>query len=184
MDAIERRSGNHEQRSYHRRSARHGDGAGGLCESNALRAARRRRRVRHQQNLSASTQVTITSAPSSGAPAISWSAPAAIAYGTALSSAQLNVTANVPGTFVYTPAAGVVLKAGTQTLSAVFTPTASSTYSSATATVQLTVNQANPTITWAAPAAITEGTALSATQLDATANVPGTFCTTRRRAPL
>jgi hypothetical protein len=32
---------------------------------------------------------------------------------------------------------------------------------------------ATPVITWAAPAAITAGTALSATQLNATANVPG-----------
>ena len=130
------------------------------------------------ENLNASTQVTITSAPSTpsqSTPTISWSAPAAIAYGTALSGTQLNATANVAGTFVYTPAAGIVLKAGTQTLSVVFTPTDSSTYSSATATVQLTVNQATPTITWAPLAAITQGTALGAAQLDATANVPGAF---------
>ncbi len=133
------------------------------------------------ENLNASTQVTITSAPSTpsqSTPTISWSAPAAIAYGTALSSTQLNATANVPGTFVYTPAAGIVLKAGTQTLSVVFTPTDSSTYSSATATVQLTVNspsQSTPTISWSAPAAIAYGTALNSTQLNATANVPGTF---------
>ena len=130
------------------------------------------------ENLSGSTQVTISSAPStpsSNIPTISWAAPAAIAYGTALSAAQLNATANVSGTFVYTPAAGTVLKAGTQTLSAVFTPTDTTTYSAATATVQLTVNQATPTITWAAPAAIAQGTALSPAQLNATANVPGTF---------
>ena len=108
-------------------------------------------------------------------PLISWSAPAAISYGTALSSTQLNATANVAGTFVYTPAAGAVLKAGTQTLSAVFTPADAGTSSSATATVQLTVNQATPVITWATPAPITAGTALSATQLDASANVPGSF---------
>jgi Big-like domain-containing protein len=127
------------------------------------------------ENLSASTQITISTTPSTNTPAISWSAPAAVFYGTALSSTQLNATANVPGTFTYTPAAGTVLKAGTQTLSVVFTPTDSNTYSSATATVQLTVNQASPVITWAPLAAIATGTALSATQLDATANVPGTF---------
>jgi hypothetical protein len=32
-----------------------------------------------------------------------------------------------------------------------------------------------PVITWATPAAISYGTPLSATQLNATANVPGTF---------
>ncbi len=81
----------------------------------------------------------------------------------------------MPGTFVYTPAAGAVLKAGTQTLSAVFTPTDTSSYSSATATVQLAVNQASPAITWAPLAAITQGTALGAAQLDATTNAPGAF---------
>ena len=38
--------------------------------------------------------------------------PAAITYGTALSATQLDATAPVPGTFVYTPAAGTVLGAG------------------------------------------------------------------------
>ena len=52
---------------------------------------------------------------------ITWNAPAAITYGAALSSTQLNATADVPGAFVYSPAAGTVLKAGTQTLSVVFT---------------------------------------------------------------
>ena len=102
------------------------------------------------QNLSASTQVTITAAAgTSNVPTITWNAPAAISYGTALSSTQLNATANVAGTFAYTPAAGTVLKAGKQTLSATFTPTDTKTYSAATASVQLTVNQATPTITWA-----------------------------------
>src|SRR3984885_4069387 len=127
------------------------------------------------ENLSASTQLTISSAPSTNTPAISWSTPAAIAYGTALSSTQLNATANVVGTFTYTPAAGTVLIAGAQTLTVVFTPTDTTTSSSATATVQLTVNQAVPAITWAPLAAITQGTALSSAQLDATANVPGAF---------
>ena len=79
------------------------------------------------------------------------------------------------GTFAYTPAAGTVLKAGKQTLSVTFTPSDSKTYSAATASIQLTVNQAAPTITWATPAPIAAGTALSATQLDATASVPGSF---------
>jgi Chitobiase/beta-hexosaminidase C-terminal domain/Bacterial Ig-like domain (group 2) len=117
----------------------------------------------------------IVDAPGMSTPTIRWSTPAAISYGTALSSAQLNATASVPGTFTYTPAAGTVLKAGTQTLSAVFTPANTTTYSAATATVQLTVNQVAPVITWAPLAAITQGTALGSAQLDATANVPGAF---------
>ncbi len=54
---------------------------------------------------------------------ISWVPPAPIPYGTALSGTQLNATASVPGTFVYTPAAGTVLTAGTQALAVTFTPT-------------------------------------------------------------
>lgn len=102
-----------------------------------------------------------------------------------MSSAQLNATASsggsaVPGTFVYSPAAGTVLTAGKQTLSLTFTPSDPSKYSTATATNSITVNMATPTITWSTPAAVPVGTALSSTQLDATASfggssVAGTF---------
>jgi 2-keto-3-deoxy-6-phosphogluconate aldolase len=108
-------------------------------------------------------------------PVITWATPAAISYGTALSATQLDATANVAGTFVYSPAAGTVLAPGTQKLSVTFTPTNTTDYCTATATVSLTVNKTTPVITWATPAAITYGTALGATQLDATANVAGTF---------
>ena len=64
--------------------------------------------------------------------------------------------ASVPGTFVYTPAAGTVLNAGVaQTLSVTFTPTDAANYTTATATVTITVTKATPAITWPAPAAIT-----------------------------
>jgi hypothetical protein len=108
-------------------------------------------------------------------PTITWTTPAAITYGTALSVAQLNATANVGGTFAYAPASGTVPSAGTQTLSATFTPTDGTDYSAATASVQLVVNKATPTITWATPAAISYGTPLSSVQLNASASVPGTF---------
>lgn len=108
-------------------------------------------------------------------PLISWSAPASIVYGTPLSAGQLNATANVQGTFVYSPAAGTVLTAGTQTLTVTFTPTDATDYVAATATVQLVVTQATPTITWAAPAAIVYKTPLGAAQYNATASAPGTF---------
>jgi Bacterial Ig-like domain (group 2)/Chitobiase/beta-hexosaminidase C-terminal domain len=127
------------------------------------------------QNLSASTQVTITAAGSSNVPTITWPTPTPVTYGGGLGGGQLNATANIAGTFTYTPAAGTVLPAGTQTLSVTFTPTDMKTYSAATASVQLIVNQATPSITWPTPAVITPGTALSATQLDATASVPGSF---------
>lgn len=115
-------------------------------------------------------------------PAITWPTPAAITSSTPLGAAQLNATANVAGAFAYTPAAGTMLSVGTQTLSVTFTPSNANAYNSATATVKITVNPASgtganstPVITWAAPAAITNPAPLSATQLDATANVAGTF---------
>jgi len=118
---------------------------------------------------------TVTLTVNQAAPAITWGAPAAISYGAALGAAQLDATATVGGSFSYSPAAGTVPTAGTQTLTVVFTPTDTVDYSTATATVALTVNQATPAITWSAPPAITYGTALGAAQLDATSTVAGTF---------
>jgi sugar lactone lactonase YvrE len=119
----------------------------------------------------ASVIVTVTQAT----PVVSWGPVGPIAYGTALSTAQLHARANVPGTFVYTPYAGTVLSAGLQTLSVTFTPTDSSNYTTGTATVYLTVNKARAVLNWTTPDPITFGTIISATQLNATASIPGTF---------
>ncbi len=126
-------------------------------------------------NYTFSTFVNGTLTITQATPTITWATPPAITYGTALSATQLDATASVAGNFVYSPAAGTVLAEGTQTLSVTFTPTNTTDYTTATGSVQLTVNQATPTITWTTPAAITYGTALSSTQLDATASVAGTF---------
>ena len=109
------------------------------------------------------------------APVITWTAPAAISYGTPLSATQLDATSDVAGSFSYVPALGSIPTVGVDTLSVTFTPSNATAYTTASATVQLTVNKATPLITWSTPAAIVNGTALSATQLDATANVGGTF---------
>jgi hypothetical protein len=108
-------------------------------------------------------------------PTITWAAPAAITYGTALSGTQLNAITTVDGSFAYSPASGTVPAAGTQTLSVTFTPTDSADYNVASGSVQLVVNKATPTITWAAPTPITYGTALSGTQLNAITTVDGSF---------
>ncbi|HWZ50728.1 MAG TPA: MBG domain-containing protein [Granulicella sp.] len=121
------------------------------------------------------TIVNGTLTVSQATPAITWATPAAVAYGTALSATQLNATASVAGTFTYSPAAGTVLHAGSQTLTATFTPTDTTDYTTATSAVTLTVSQATPAITWATPAAVAYGTTLSETQLNATASVAGTF---------
>jgi ELWxxDGT repeat protein len=126
-----------------------------------------------------------TSTPTPTRPTITWSGPANLVYGTALSSTQLDATASVAGTFAYTPTAGTVLKAGNgQTLSVSFTPTDTIDYTTATATVTINVARATPRITWANPANIVYGTALGSAQLNATTSwvvggtagaVPGTF---------
>ena len=150
------------------------------------------------------TQTLVVNAPPNAppvAPVLTWAAPAPITQGTALGATQLNATANVPGTFVYSPAAGVVLPVGTHTLSVTFTPADLTRYLTAAATQTLVVTTpvlnsvesaqdtagpspgtepvnvapTAPVLTWAAPAPITQGTPLGAAQLNAIANVPGTF---------
>src|SRR5208283_3638233 len=106
-------------------------------------------------------------------PVITWATPAAIPVGTALSATQLDASANVAGSFVYTPGLGTVLAAGLPTLSSTFTPTDTGDYATVITKVPLQVNVS--TIVWAVPAAIIYGTPLSGTQLNATANVPGSF---------
>ena len=99
---------------------------------------------------SSTTNWSITQAT----PTITWPTAAAITYGTALSSTQLNATASVPGTFTYSPGAGTMLNVGSQTLSVTFTPTDSTDYTSATATMTFTVN-AEPTTFSASPLSFT-----------------------------
>jgi len=68
------------------------------------------------------------------------------------------------------------LAIGTDPLTVTYAPDAasSSTYNSATGSASVTI-QGYPVITWPTPATISYGTALSATQLDATASVAGSF---------
>jgi PKD repeat protein len=124
-------------------------------------------------SLNVSTESSGESEPT--VPTITWSNPADITYGTALSSSQLNAVASVPGTLTYTPASGTTLGAGTQTLRVDFVPTDTTSYENVSASVPLVVNKGTPTITWANPANITYGTALSSTQLNAASSIPGTF---------
>ena len=122
--------------------------------------------------------------PTKSTPTITWSNPADITYGTALSVTQLNASAADPkngnpvnGTFAYTPQVGTIMRAGNaQSLQVVFTPSPSNAhkYNSASAAVQINVSKATPTITWSNPADITNGTALSGIQLNASATDPET----------
>jgi hypothetical protein len=124
------------------------------------------------EQATATVALNVTKAPTT----VTWVNPSDISFGTPLGATQLNAVASVPGTFVYTPSAGTVLAAGAgQTLSVAFTPTDTANYTNATASVTIAVTRAAPVITWPTPAPIASGTPLSAAQLNATANVPGTF---------
>jgi phospholipase C len=81
---------------------------------------------------------------------IAWATPAAINYGTALNSTELNATASsgttaLTGGFVYKPASGNIPIAGNETLAVTFTPTNTTDYTSATGSVTLMVNQLSTT---------------------------------------
>ncbi len=121
-------------------------------------------------------------------PTLSWTpATHSQVYGSAVGAGILNasVIGGMAGVISYTatPSGGqataitaaTVLPAGSYTLTATFTPTDTTDYTRGTSQASYIVNQATPIITWASPAAITSGAALSSKQLNATANVAGTF---------
>ena len=80
---------------------------------------------------------------------MTWSDPADITYGTALSATQLNATPSVAGTFTYLPAAGSVLDAGSnQSLTVHFVPTDAANYSTPSdTTVHINVLKATASVT-------------------------------------
>jgi uncharacterized protein (TIGR02145 family) len=70
---------------------------------------------------------------------ITWANPADITVGTLLSATQLNATADVAGTFVYTPAIGTALSVGNNNLKVDFSPTDATNFNTATKTVKINV---------------------------------------------
>lgn len=99
--------------------------------------------------ITAQTSVVLT--VERATPTVSWIAPAAIVYGTPLGVAQLRASATVAGQFTYSPNAGVVLNAGTHTLTALFIPTDTANYTTASGVATLLVEQA-PLLVIAQPA--------------------------------
>jgi Flp pilus assembly CpaE family ATPase len=120
----------------------------------------------------------LTIAPSGGArvePTVSWPAPDAITYGEALTIAQLNATASVPGSLVYTPGPGYVLPVGTHTLWVTLTPADSADSGPVQTAVTIVVSKAKPVISWSGPLTLVYGNPLSAAHLNASASVRGRF---------
>ncbi len=106
---------------------------------------------------------------------VQWPSPDPIVYGTPLGEAQLNATALVPGNFVYTPSPGYLLSAGTHSIWVTFTAEHATDGNVVQTSVPISVLKTMPTITWPEPEILLSGHALSETQLNAMASVPGTF---------
>ena len=122
-------------------------------------------------NFVTSTSPALGVTVSKATPVITWPTPSPITYGTLLSSLQQNASTTAAGTFAYNPAPFTLLSVGTYTLSTTFTPTDSTDYTIATASVTLVVNPATPQIYWPTPGPISFGTPLSGIQLNATVSV-------------
>jgi pilus assembly protein CpaE len=108
-------------------------------------------------------------------PSITWREPAVTLTGCELGDTELNASASIPGTFVYSPAAGEILSEGRHTLTVTFAPNDDRNYTVAEAAVEITVVSATPEIMWPTPTAISYGVRLSGTQLNAKVNAPGTM---------
>ena len=91
--------------------------------------------------------------------------------GSALSATATTTPANLTVTFTYNGLTATPTAAGTYTV--IGTVNDPNYLGSAIGT--LVINKATPTVAWATPAVITYGTALNATQLDASSPVAGTF---------
>ncbi|WP_321417777.1 PKD domain-containing protein [uncultured Methanomethylovorans sp.] len=79
-------------------------------------------------------------------PEITWTNPANIVYGTALTPTQLNALSSVPGTLVYNPLQGTILDVGQHTLYVDFAPTDTANYTTASKNVIINVLNANNSI--------------------------------------
>lgn len=89
-------------------------------------------------NVDTATSAAATLSVTVVTPVIIWANPTTVPYGTVLTATQLNATANVPGTFAYTPSAGTTMRAA-QTLSVTFTPTDPASYTTASKSVTIDV---------------------------------------------
>jgi PKD repeat protein len=74
-------------------------------------------------------------------PTVYWTNPASIVYGTALSNYQLNANVSVPGTFVYNPVPGTILRTGAQILHVDYTPNDTANYTIASKNVTINVSE-------------------------------------------
>ncbi|MBM3880909.1 MAG: DUF5011 domain-containing protein [Verrucomicrobia bacterium] len=99
------------------------------------------------------TPVTQTLTVAKADPVVTWAQPADINCRTVLGTAQLNATANVPGTLTYSPPAGTTLGTGDgQPLSVTFVPADNVNYNTVSATTTIRVRlDAWASVAWQQP---------------------------------
>lgn len=129
-----------------------------------------------------STSLTVTGSPATygSENAVVFTSTVTAASGTPTGTVSINqagatlCSISLPSTTCSPSATALNAAATAYSITAAYS--GDSAYLGSTSAAQnLTVNKAKPVITWPSPAAITYGTALSATQLNATADAPGTF---------
>ena len=104
-------------------------------------------------NFAASPSNAVTETVNQTVPTITWiPTSTTLNLGTALGSAQLDATANVPGAFTYAPPSGTVLPLGNNTVTAAFAPTDAFDYAPASASVTISVVAAPATASVSAAA--------------------------------
>lgn len=109
---------------------------------------------------------------------VTWEQPPHLIFPEPLDARHLNAVANFPCTFEYCPSEGTVLPPGYHCLTVNYVPNNPQLAAGTASTVVLVLDAATlamPVITWNNPPNILSGTALGAFQLNATADVPGTF---------
>ena len=116
-------------------------------------------------------------------PILTWATPADIDFGTAIGGTQLNASASVAGTYLYSPAAGAVLGAGVHTLNVTFTPTDGANYAPVDGTVEITVLPVvvvpgSQTITFGPLPGATEGDGPITLTATASSGLPVTYTVT------
>jgi hypothetical protein len=132
---------------------------------------------------SSTVSVTVNKASPS---VTAWPLASAITYGQTLAASTLSGGSATPaGTFAFTTPS-TAPNAGTPLQSVTYTPTDTADYNTASSTVSVAVNKADPSVTtWPVASAITYGQTLAASTLSGGAATPGgTFaCTTPSTAP-
>lgn len=118
-------------------------------------------------------------------PTIVWNGIENMTYGDLVTDDMLNATVeeDIEGTFFYSINAGQTIEAGTNVVTISYVPTTTG-YNVAIEKYNVVVAKADPTITWETPASIVYGTAIDNTQLNAQANIEGSFNYTNEGAIL